>query len=201
MNETSSLLGCSSKGKKNIKPIQVLRYRPMNSPLEACRPFATPADFYRLGLRRGECSSVAIRSATQSAVHELADASTDQPLDLIDRQLGQLATSAYRLLDPRYRRQLYERIQLSYAFDRDDEIRPILENNALLTVPDIRVEFEEFVEVTEVAQVDSSSAESIERAREIVRWIRHDEESHDRRPKWAGKMLVSLKAWLHRRAS
>ncbi len=172
----------------------------MNPPLEARRPFAMPADFYRLGLRRGECSSIAIRNATQSAVHRLADASLEQPLELIDRQLGQLATSAYRLLDPRYRQQLYERIQLSYAIDRDEVSFPIPCRNALLTVPEESIEFECPIDNLQQSEVRSSTGKSIERAREVVRWIRHSEETGRRlRPKWPKRFLHSLKAWLDNR--
>lgn len=173
----------------------------MNPPLEFRRPFALPADFHRLGLRRGECSSIAIRDATQIAVHRLADASAEQPTETVDRQLGQLAASAYRLLDPRYRLQLYERVQLSYAIDRD-EVKPTLGQNALLTVP------EESIELGHVGDKDednvgySMNDPSLENAREVVRWIRHSEEKQRRsRSKWAGHVLLSLKAWLLNRTS
>ncbi len=172
----------------------------MNPPLEARRPFAMPADFHRLGLKRGECRSDAIRDATQSAVHRLADSSTEQSLDVVDRQLGQLATSAYRLLDPRYRLQLYERIQLSYALAREELVEPIFENDALLTVPDEAIDFESNIVTPETTGEVSDAGESIGRAREVVRWIRHSEENQRRfRPKWPERIFVSVKAWLDNR--
>lgn len=172
----------------------------MNPPLEARRPFAMPADFHRLGLKRGECSSDTIRGATQSAVHRLAIASTEQPLELVDRQLGQLATSAYRLLDPRYRLQLYERVQLSYALARDELVPPTFESGALLTVPDDSAYFESSLDSTEPVCETSIAGESIQHAREVVRWIRHSEENERlSAPKWTERIFVSLKAWLDNR--
>lgn len=172
----------------------------MNPPLEARRPFAMPADFHRLGLRRGECRSDTIRGATQSAVHRLAIASTEQSLELVDRQLGQLATSAYRLLDPRYRLQLYERVQLSYALARDELVPPTFDSGALLTVPDDSVDFESSTISTEQMSEPSIAGEAIEDAREVVRWIRHSEENERiSAPKWTERIFVSLKAWLDNR--
>lgn len=168
----------------------------MNPPLEFHRPFAELADFRRLGLRRGECSSIAIRDATQNAVQRLAVSSSQQSRELIDRQLGQLAASAYRLLDPRYRTQLYERIQLSYLIDRD-EAKPVPQQNALLTVPDSPIALECQNESTESDDDSSPMSNSLDSAREIVRWIRHNEEKmRAPRTSWSGKLIVSLKAWL-----
>lgn len=168
----------------------------MNPPLEFRHPFAMPADFHRLGLRRGECSSIAIRVATQSAVQRLADASSAQSREIVDRQLGQLATSAYRLLDPRYRTQLYERVQLSYLIERD-EAKPTVQRNALLTVPDAPIALDCPQESVEFDEESSATGDSIDRAREIVRWIRHsDEKNRPPHSKWASKLLLSLKAWL-----
>ncbi len=168
----------------------------MNPPLEFRRPFAMPADFHRLGLRRGECSSMAIRDATQNAVQRLADTASKQSRELVDRQLGQLATSAYRLLDPRYRTQLYERVQLSYLIDRD-ETKPIVHQNALLTVPDTPIALNCPQENVELEEQSSTIGDSIDSAREIVRWIRHSEEKHRRsHSKWTSQLLLSLKAWL-----
>lgn len=168
----------------------------MNTPLDVRRPFAMPADFRRLGLRRGECSSVTIRDATQSAVHRLADVASEQSRELIDRQLGQLAASAYRLLDPRYRTQLYERVQLSSLVERD-EAKPTVHRDALLTVPDAPIALDSRQENVESEAEHSVIANSLDNAREVVRWIRHSEEKY--RPshsKWPSRLVLSLKAWL-----
>jgi hypothetical protein len=173
----------------------------MNPPYEFRRPFAMPADFRRLGLRRGECSSIAIRDATHNAVHRLADASSQQSRELVDRQLGQLATSAYRLLDPRYRTQLYERVQLSYLVDRD-EAKPVPSQNALLTVPDAPIALDSPQGSIELNEALLEENDSLDSAREVVRWIRHSEEKHRAlRSIWPSKLLVSLKAWLLNRTS
>lgn len=205
INETLEHLACS----KLPHPPQILALRKMNPPLEVTRPFATPSDFYRLGLKRGECSSVAIRDATESAVQRLTNTTTVHSLELFDRELGQLATSAYRLLDPRYRRQFYERIQLSYAVARDDFVVPTFQEDALLTAPTTPCIVTSESDYCNAANSRSDlnvpgdsleTGKSLERAREVVRWIRHSEEnSRQFRPKWTKRFLVSLKAWLDNR--
>ena len=40
--------------------------------------------------------------------------------DLSDRRRARIAFAAYKLLDPRERRDLYERVQLSYPIDREE---------------------------------------------------------------------------------
>ncbi|MDZ4849116.1 MAG: hypothetical protein SGI77_07460 [Pirellulaceae bacterium] len=173
----------------------------MNSPLDAHRPFAMPSDFYRLGLKRGECNSVAIRGATQSAVHRLAESSTRQTLEQIDRQLGQLATSAYRLLDPRYRLQFYERIQLSYAVERDDMATSNLHPEALLSVPRESIALDRFSEDIPLVEDRLGSTLTLDGAREVLHWIRHGEEELSRfRPTWTKRFFLSLKAWLANRS-
>jgi hypothetical protein len=129
-------------------------------------------------------------------VQRLANQTSEQSRELVDRQLGQLATSAYRLLDPRYRTQLYERVQLSYLIDRD-EAKPIPRQNSLLTVPDIPIAMDCPHTAVEFQEDRSQRSDSLESAREVVRWIRHGEEK--KRPSqsiWPSKLLLSLKAWL-----
>jgi hypothetical protein len=66
-------------------------------------------DFSSLGLARGECNLAVIRHAVEcAAVHE--------------GQLVSSIVSGYRLMDPRKRRGLYERVQLGYVARESEEI-------------------------------------------------------------------------------
>ena len=81
--------------------------------------------FIFLGLNRGECRTNVIRSAAQAMSVALsygesnfAGDHTRQTADDVRR--ARIAVAAYRLLDPRERTDLYERVQLCYPIDRDD---------------------------------------------------------------------------------
>jgi len=82
--------------------------------------------FRMLGLNRGECRTNVIRSAAQSKAAALSQ-SSDHHLDdevqqaAHDDHRARIAIAAYRLLDPRERSDLYERVQLCYPIDRDDQ--------------------------------------------------------------------------------
>lgn len=81
--------------------------------------------FRFLGLSKGECRTNVIRSAAQAMSVALsfpgdrvADDHQQQSADDVRR--AKIAVAAYRLLDPRERTDVYERVQLCYPIDRDD---------------------------------------------------------------------------------
>ncbi|MCY2984949.1 MAG: hypothetical protein NTY15_15100 [Planctomycetota bacterium] len=79
---------------------------------------------YRLlGLKRGECRTNVIRSAAQSLSSALSyngSAGDQGKHSADDVQRARIALAAYRLLDPRERADVYERVQLCYPIDRED---------------------------------------------------------------------------------
>jgi hypothetical protein len=87
---------------------------------ENLRPSGFISHFRLLGLRRGECRTHVIRSAAQAMSVALSHHEKHSQGDLSDRRRARIAFAAYRLLDPRERRDLYERVQLSYPIDRED---------------------------------------------------------------------------------
>ena len=81
------------------------------------------AYFLFLGLRRGECRTNVIRSAAQamSVALSYGDRLTgDSEYFEDDVRRAKIAVATYRLLDPRERVDIYERVQLCYPLDRDD---------------------------------------------------------------------------------
>ncbi len=97
-----------------------------NRKLENSRKIEAFVDHFRLlGLRRGECRTNVIRSAAQ-AKSVLLSTGDNPPVDDArqdssnDVRRARIALAAYRLLDPRERADIYERVQLCYPIDRDD---------------------------------------------------------------------------------
>lgn len=103
--------------------------------LENLRPTGFISHFRLLGLRRGECRTHVIRSAAQAMSVALSNHENRSHGDLSDRRRARIAFAAYRLLDPRERRDLYERVQLSYPLDREDyeESSVSAQGNSLIT--------------------------------------------------------------------
>jgi len=96
------------------------RKRRTNKKLEAF------ADHFRLlGLQSGECRTNIIRSAAQAMSVSLSYSGNTGVSDHLQRHSddmlrARIALAAYRLLDPRERSDIYERVQLCYPIDRDD---------------------------------------------------------------------------------
>ena len=95
------------------------------------KPTGFATHFRLLGLKRGECRTHVIRSAAQAMSIALSDSEVRSFDDLGDRRRARIAFAAYKLLDPRERRDLYERVQLSYPLDRDDLDDQTIPGNAL----------------------------------------------------------------------
>ena len=79
--------------------------------------------FRLLGLKRGECRTNVIRSAAQALSTALSfngNADDQGTYSTDDIQRARIALAAYRLLDPRERVDVYERVQLCYPIDRED---------------------------------------------------------------------------------
>jgi hypothetical protein len=103
-------------------------------------PGALGYDFAALGLQACESSVEKIRQAAmRKAAHiHQADAVNDSQ---VDSMLAELASSTYRLLDPRRRMRAMERIQLSIYSESDLELQsgsrePLIQmDDNLLDVP------------------------------------------------------------------
>jgi len=78
------------------------------------------AHFRFLGLRRGECDAVAIRSAARAMSGLVGECEGSYGVEGEVRRRSEIALAAYRLLDPRRRASFYERVQLCYPVERDD---------------------------------------------------------------------------------
>ncbi len=82
--------------------------------------------FRLLGLPKGECRTNVIRSAAQAmsvalSFHGDRNAHDHSQQSAEDVRRARIAVAAYRLLDPRERNDLYERVQLCYPIDRDSD--------------------------------------------------------------------------------
>lgn len=90
---------------------------------KTARDAALGFDFALLGLKAGEARTDVIREAAIGIAARIGDASTDESEQSV--MLAALATSTYRLLDPRRRRKLIERIQLSMVRETDWDLQKL----------------------------------------------------------------------------
>ncbi|XZE32683.1 hypothetical protein SH501x_003439 [Pirellulaceae bacterium SH501] len=94
----------------------------MKKPLRTRTRIDQNAHYFRtLGLNRGECRIEIIRDAARSRAKELSGRSHPATVDL---HRAEVAIAAYKLLDPRGRVDLYERVQLSCPLDQADNAPP-----------------------------------------------------------------------------
>ncbi len=94
------------------------------------KPSSLGYDFALLGLRASEARVDIIRQAARQTAARIQQVACDDE-DESDQLLSDLASSTYRLLDPRKRTKLRERIQLSIVDDADFDLqkgsrRPLL---------------------------------------------------------------------------
>ncbi|XZE18915.1 hypothetical protein SH449x_004222 [Pirellulaceae bacterium SH449] len=87
-----------------------------------------------LGLERGECRIDVIRSAAtehlRSDREQPHHSSADR--DSFDQKRAQVALATYRLLDPRNRTDLYERVQLSCPLNEEEIHQPVADFHSSL---------------------------------------------------------------------
>ncbi len=88
--------------------------------------------YRRLGLKRGESRVNVIRSAASAMSIALKRSHQNDHESLCDVSRAEIAVAAYRLLDPRERNDLYERIQLVFSMDRDDIEPPTIAPGSLV---------------------------------------------------------------------
>lgn len=82
---------------------------------------ANAAYFRFLGLRRGESDASAIRSAASAMSGLIGDCEGQFGVEGLVARRSEIAVATYRLLDPRRRESFFERVQLTYPADRDEQ--------------------------------------------------------------------------------
>jgi hypothetical protein len=90
------------------------------------------AYFRLLGLKRGESRVSVIRSAAQALSVSLTNDEPRLSPHVADDRRARIAVAAYRLLDPRERSDLYERVQLVFPIDREEMETPVIASNSLV---------------------------------------------------------------------
>jgi hypothetical protein len=86
-----------------------------------------------LGLKRGECRIDVIRSAaTEHVRYENHGSHSSLSLDCLDERRARVALATYRLLDPRNRTDLYERVQLSCPLNEEEIQQPVADSQSSL---------------------------------------------------------------------
>lgn len=86
-----------------------------------------------LGLKRGECRIDVIRSAAAEHVRSKnSESHSPLSLNLLDERRARVALATYRLLDPRNRTDLYERVQLSCPLNEEDIQEPVADSQSSL---------------------------------------------------------------------
>lgn len=78
------------------------------------------AYFRRLGLRMGEARAHVIRTAATNQARRLNQFASVSGDESVEARRHEIAVATYRLLDPRRRQRLVERVQLTYSIDRDE---------------------------------------------------------------------------------
>ena len=87
-------------------------------------------DFALLGLRAHESRVSVIRKAAAETAHRISDEASGA--DEQDQMLSKLATSTYRLLDPRKRQKSSERAQLCIHSEEDLERQKLARKKLLI---------------------------------------------------------------------
>ena len=139
-------------------------------------------DFRALGLRRGEASAPVIRHCLLRSAQRVSASAGEEDLN---GKLTQVVVSGYRVLDPRYRPTLYERVQLCYPLDREED-DPSQVNSAQwnanldqLSLPNATSELNSVTlepsKQSRAIVLEDHCQTSIEDARQIVRWIKRSE--------------------------
>jgi hypothetical protein len=82
------------------------------------------AYFRSLGLRMGESRPHVIRGAAQTLSRRLHRAGQHTSADALEKRRQEIAWATYRLLDPRRRTRLMERVQLTYPIDQGEPKAP-----------------------------------------------------------------------------
>jgi hypothetical protein len=103
-----------------------------NKRLHPKKTEAFMAHFRVLGLKRGECRVNVIRSAAEAMSNALSHSELHVPRETADVRRARIALAAYRLLDPRERSNIYERVQLTFPLDREEVADGVTESQSFL---------------------------------------------------------------------
>ncbi len=170
--------------------------------------------FRFLGLKSGECRPHVIRSAAKELSNSISENEMQYRVDALAKRRYEVALATYRLLDPRRRPTLYERVHLSISLDEDNnEIETRTETFAIsrdgkrvVDSPDSRrVQLMNRQVIEEAIHQETKSVELVverdevdswlEERREVVRAIRdadgHDDDNADDQPRSAFQWLRS----------
>lgn len=158
---------------------------------------ANGAYFRFLGLRSGESDPEAIRGAASAMAGVLSDCEGQYGVEGSIRRRSEIALATYRLIDPRQRESLVERVQLCYPIDhqeRKTEIRerdfnvkpssnpwvepialaqePTVDRPVLMTQPVIERAIQEEASEPVAAQAMADTMSWLEERREVIRHLR-----------------------------
>lgn len=161
---------------------------------------ANGAYFRFLGLRFGESDPQAIRSAASAMAGVLSDCEGQYGVEGLIHRRSEIALATYRLIDPRRRESLVERVQLCYPVDHQDrktEIRerdfkvkpssnpwvepigsgqePSVNRPVLMTQPVIERAIQEEASDPIASQAMADTISWLEERREVVRHLRDAE--------------------------
>ena len=175
-------------------------------------------DYRLLGLPWGESDVVKIRNSVTASVRGRSKKNEINRFNASPERAAKVALAGYRLLDPRFRRQLYDRVQLSFLIHRElDEqpldkhnrarlplissVHPIRESNPSIVLPGHSIAEDTDKFLVPVDCIGGSTLDaytfhesSIDNAREVVRMI-HAAELKDKSD--AVSTSVAVSRWLH----
>ncbi len=142
---------------------------------------ASRVDYKRLGLNVAESRLEVIRAATRRQARRAYEgAATSEGVEV---QLSSIALTAYRLLDPRRRLRMSERVQLCYPLDRDDDDVAVLPtSSSILNSPEpppalsVRDENNDFeiIDSELVQLIESGVDHTIYESRQVADFLRQE---------------------------
>jgi hypothetical protein len=140
---------------------------------------ATRVDYKRLGLSVAESRVDVIRAATRRQARRAYEGAVTN--EGVEVQLSSIALTAYRLLDPRRRPRMSERVQLCYPLDRDDPVQ-LPQQLSILDSPEpppafIREPDSDDFEVIDselVQLIESGIDHTIYESRQVVEFLRKE---------------------------
>lgn len=167
---------------------------------------ALAPDYRLLGLRPREARVEVIREAVHSAASQVqlgnaasslgqTDATSTESIGSDEQRLSQIAVAGYRLLDPRRRRTLFERVQLLITSEEDlDTTLKTMWASRPVAPPKVRIALKSSAKSSRRSSATSQDTTSHDDENQVALELFRDMRKHDRRALalWIGLASLTL---------
>ena len=120
--------------------------------LEGCQK-ANRVYFRFLGLNQGESCEDTILEAARRMNEFVAERAPFNPEEVLERKRFEIALATYRLLDPRRRASLRERVQLARPLNREDRIERVVPDGELFALVNFSHDANESAEASATSEL------------------------------------------------